>query len=126
MAMKRGLRVLTAAGAALLVSIAATGAAFAEKPGGVFGVHALDSPPSMSLHEEVDAVPARATERKLAEDGARPIIFYNRFRVLLGTPGQGLNDGGQQHYQQLGHGICLVEQIAIGLTAMARIDAKGR
>ena len=77
--MNRGLRVLTAAGAALLVSIAATGAAFAEKPGGVLRVHALDSPPSMSLHEEVDAVPARATERKLAEDGARPIIFYNRF-----------------------------------------------
>jgi peptide/nickel transport system substrate-binding protein len=34
--------------------------AFAQKPGGVLRVHALDSPPSLSMHEEVDAVPARA------------------------------------------------------------------
>jgi peptide/nickel transport system substrate-binding protein len=35
--------------------------AFAQKPGGILRVHAGDSPPSMSMHEEVDAVPARAT-----------------------------------------------------------------
>jgi hypothetical protein len=62
MAMKRGLRVLAAAGSAILATMGATGAAFAQKPGGVLRMHALDSPP-----------------RKLAEDAARPIIFYNRF-----------------------------------------------
>jgi len=32
----------------------------ARELGGILQVHALDSPPSMSMHEEVDAVPARA------------------------------------------------------------------
>jgi peptide/nickel transport system substrate-binding protein len=45
---------------ALLVAISASQAGFAEKPGGVLRVHALDSPPSLSMHEEVDANPARA------------------------------------------------------------------
>src|SRR5438132_203329 len=61
MAMKRGLRVLAAAGAAILATVAATGVAVAQKPGGVLRVHANDSPPSLSMHEESDAVPARAT-----------------------------------------------------------------
>jgi len=34
---------------------------FAQKSGGILRVHAIDSPPSLSMHEEVDAVPARAT-----------------------------------------------------------------
>jgi peptide/nickel transport system substrate-binding protein len=50
-----------AVAAVLLCAITAGGAAFAQKPGGILRVHALDSPPSMSMHEEVDAVPARAT-----------------------------------------------------------------
>src|SRR5271166_5998055 len=58
--MKRDLRSL-AAGTALLVALGAAESAFAQKPGGVLRVHAGDSPPSMSIHEEVDAVPARAT-----------------------------------------------------------------
>ena len=49
-----------AATGALLAAITAAGAAFAQKPGGILRVHALDSPPSLSMHEEVDAVPARA------------------------------------------------------------------
>jgi peptide/nickel transport system substrate-binding protein len=60
MAMKRGLRALAAVGSAMLAAMAATGAVLAQKPGGVLRVHAGDSPPSMSMHEEVDAVPARA------------------------------------------------------------------
>ena len=35
--------------------------ALAQKQGGILRVHALDSPPSLSMHEEADAVPARAT-----------------------------------------------------------------
>ena len=58
--MKRDRRPLAAA-AVLLTAMAVTNAASAQKPGGVLRVHALDSPPSMSMHEEVDAVPARAT-----------------------------------------------------------------
>ena len=58
--MKRALCLLAAAGA-LLTLTAACNAAFAQKPGGILHVHALDSPPSMSMLEEVDAVPTRAT-----------------------------------------------------------------
>jgi hypothetical protein len=61
--------------AGLLLAMCVGQSASAQKSGGILHVHAIDSPPSMSMHEEVDAVPAR----KLAEDGARPIIFYNRF-----------------------------------------------
>ena len=49
-----------AAVSALVIAISGAGTALAQKPGGVLRVHALDSPPSMSMHEEVDAVPARA------------------------------------------------------------------
>jgi len=59
--MTSGLRVLTAAGAALVAAMTAAGAAYAQKSGGVLRVHALDSPPSLSMHEEVYANPARAT-----------------------------------------------------------------
>src|SRR5271169_598434 len=45
----------------LLVALFAADPAFGQKPGGILRVHALDSPPSISMHEEVDAVPARAT-----------------------------------------------------------------
>src|SRR5437870_3190495 len=57
--MNRSLLLLAAAGSLLLAtSIGET--AFAQKPGGVLRVHANDSPPSLSTHEESDAVPARA------------------------------------------------------------------
>jgi len=46
--------------AAALVALAASDMAYAQKSGGILRVHALDSPPSMSMHEEVDAVPTRA------------------------------------------------------------------
>src|SRR5215510_12092124 len=58
--MSRHLRMLTTLGA-LLVAISASQAGFAQNPGGVLRVHALDSPPSLTMHEEVDANPARAT-----------------------------------------------------------------
>src|SRR5713101_6073134 len=48
-----------AAGVLAAISVGAT--AFAQKPGGVLRVHAIDSPPSLSMHEEVDAQPARMT-----------------------------------------------------------------
>jgi peptide/nickel transport system substrate-binding protein len=57
--MKRNLRTLAAAGA-LLIGLSIGEAAFAQQQGGILRVHALDSPPSLSMHEEVDAVPARA------------------------------------------------------------------
>ena len=59
--MEPGLRVLAVAGAALLAAMTVTGAVCAQKSGGILRVHALDSPPSLSMHEEADAVPARAT-----------------------------------------------------------------
>ena len=46
---------------ALLSVIFGSPAALAQKQGGILRVHALDSPPSLSMHEEADAVPARAT-----------------------------------------------------------------
>src|SRR5690349_19336788 len=58
--MRRDPRML-AAGVALLIAIAAADPASAERPGGILRVHALDSPPSLSMHEEVDANPARVT-----------------------------------------------------------------
>src|SRR5260370_5970608 len=57
--MQRSLRILAATGA-LLTAMAAADAGFGQKPGGVLRVHANDSPPSLSMHEESDAVPARA------------------------------------------------------------------
>ena len=44
----------------LLAAIAGGTPALAQKPGGVLRVHAIDSPPSLSMLEEVDANPARA------------------------------------------------------------------
>jgi peptide/nickel transport system substrate-binding protein len=58
--MRRDLRSLCATGL-LLTAVATADTAFAQKPGGILRVHAGDSPPSLSMHEEVDAVPARAT-----------------------------------------------------------------
>src|SRR5260370_33457934 len=57
--MRLDLRMLAATGA-LLLAMSATDPAFAQKPGGVLRVHANDSPPSLAMHEESDAVPARA------------------------------------------------------------------
>ncbi len=57
--MKQHIRRFVAAGG-LLIALSVADAAFAQKPGGILRVHALDSPPSLSMHEEVDAVPARA------------------------------------------------------------------
>ena len=64
--MTRGVRLLTAAGPAMLAAMAATGAAFAQKPGGVLRVHANDSPPSLSTHE-----PDLATGRFWSDDGTQ-------------------------------------------------------
>ncbi len=51
-------------------------------------------------------------ERKLAEDGARPIIFYDR-RASCWQLRQGVDDHGQQHLQRLAHGRRLARQIAV-------------
>jgi peptide/nickel transport system substrate-binding protein len=45
----------------LLAVMCASGPALAQKQGGILHLHAGDSPPSMSMLEEVDAVPARVT-----------------------------------------------------------------
>jgi ABC-type transport system substrate-binding protein len=57
--MYRGLCAFTAA--ALMASAFGIVPSFAQKSGGILRVHAIDSPPSLSMHEEIDAVPARAT-----------------------------------------------------------------
>ena len=49
--MKRDLRVLAAAGS-LSLALAATDAAFAQKPGGILKLGHFDSPASMSMLEE--------------------------------------------------------------------------
>src|SRR5215468_9312977 len=46
---------------ALVASAFGIAPGFAQKSGGILRVHAIDSPPSLSMHEEIDAVPARAT-----------------------------------------------------------------
>jgi hypothetical protein len=46
---------------ALLASPFGAAPGLAQKSVGILRVHALDSPPSLSMHEEIDAVPARAT-----------------------------------------------------------------
>jgi peptide/nickel transport system substrate-binding protein len=58
--MKGKIRAFVASGG-LLIALSAADPALSQKSGGILRVHALDSPPSMSIHEEVDAVPARAT-----------------------------------------------------------------
>ena len=58
--MKRGPRRLAGVGA-VLIALAASDLACAQEAGGTLRVHAIDSPPSMSMLEEVDANPARAT-----------------------------------------------------------------
>jgi hypothetical protein len=49
--MKRDLRVLLAAGAAL-TAMTVAGAALAQKQGGILQMYSPDSPASMSIHEE--------------------------------------------------------------------------
>ena len=56
--MKRGLRVLAAAGS-LSLALSAAGAALGQKTGGILKVGHFDSPASMSTHEE-------STTRQLA------------------------------------------------------------
>jgi len=58
--MRRG-QSLRAGAAGLLIAISIGATALAQKPGGTLRVHALDSRPSLSMHEEVDAQPARMT-----------------------------------------------------------------
>jgi peptide/nickel transport system substrate-binding protein len=57
--MKRNPSTFAAAG--LLMAISANGPVLAQQQGGILRVHAGDSPLSMSMLEEVDAVPARVT-----------------------------------------------------------------
>ena len=44
----------------MAAALSATDGARAQKSGGILRVHLLDSPPNLSMHEEVDANPARA------------------------------------------------------------------
>jgi peptide/nickel transport system substrate-binding protein len=58
--MKRGARAFAAAAVSLPAMFAAD-PGLAQKSGGILRVLAGDSPPSLSMHEESDAIPARAT-----------------------------------------------------------------
>jgi ABC-type oligopeptide transport system substrate-binding subunit len=51
-------------------------------------------------------------ERRLAEDGARPIIFYPRGATYTQTLFQRARNHGQPHLQPLSHGRRLARQIA--------------
>src|SRR5262249_27599832 len=69
----------------------------------------LVSPVSSSMPEGASVSPARkkilwAIERKLAEENARPIIFYNRDGTCEQPLRQGADDHGQQHFQRLAYG----------------------
>jgi peptide/nickel transport system substrate-binding protein len=57
--MTREMRALAIA-TALLAAMSAAGLALAQKTGGVLHVHNLDSPPSLSMHEEAAPESARA------------------------------------------------------------------
>jgi len=58
--MRRG-HSLCAGAAGLLIALSVSATALAQKQGGTLRVHAGDSPPSLSMHEEIDAQPARMT-----------------------------------------------------------------
>ena len=109
--MTRKLRLSAAVGAGLL-ALAIAHAAAAQKQGGILRSYSIDSPASMSIHEEATVFAVRPAmgvfnnlvmydqqvkqnsmqsmqsdqqkrkelvweiERKLAEDGPRPMIFY--------------------------------------------------
>ena len=53
-------------------------------------------------------------ERKLTEDGARPLIYLQPRADLLGPVGQEPDDRDQQHLQRLAHGGCLARPIGSG------------
>jgi peptide/nickel transport system substrate-binding protein len=58
--MRRG-QSLCGGAAGLLIAISIGATALAQKQGGTLRVHAGDSPPRLSMHEEIDALPARMT-----------------------------------------------------------------
>ena len=77
--MKQAHHLLAIAGT-LLVAISATGAAFAQKQGGVLKVYFFDSPASMSIHEETTA----------AGQGPMMAVFNNLVLYKHDVPQSGL------------------------------------
>jgi hypothetical protein len=71
-----------------------------------------------SEEQSIEADPGRrkqlvwAIERKLAEDGARPIIFYSRGGTCWQALCRGADDHGQQPAQRQSHGGRLARPIA--------------
>jgi peptide/nickel transport system substrate-binding protein len=78
--MKRGLRVLAAAGS-LSLALSAADAALAQKTGGILKVGHFDSPASMSMHEESTAAVNRPM--MLLEHSRLPLAWHDQ-RTLLG------------------------------------------
>jgi hypothetical protein len=60
-------------------------------------------------------------ERKLAEDGARPIIFYDRRATCWEPHVKGLTNHGQQHLQRFAYGRRLARQAG---TAAERLSCR--
>ena len=56
--MKRNIRALATSGP-LIAAVLVAGPAFAQKPGGILKIYMLDSPASMSIHEEATVVAQR-------------------------------------------------------------------
>ena len=83
--MRRG-QSLRVSAAGLLIAISVGATALAQKPGGTLRVHALDSPPSLSMHEEVDAQSARMTMPIFNIVGAREQRSRHRKTEHLGGP----------------------------------------
>ena len=91
--MTSGLRGANSGGAALVAAMTAACAAYAQESGGLLRVHALDPPPSLSMHEEVDANPARVmrTRSNCNPTVAKtPLAQSHRLRVARtrGQPAQ--------------------------------------
>ena len=67
----------TAVATALAVVLSSATAA-AQKPGGILKMYSLDSPPSMSIHEETAATAEQASKRTMC----RPTRQWNRGRLI--------------------------------------------
>ena len=61
-------------------------------------------------------------DKKLQEDGARPIIFHERAATCHAAAGQGADDDGQQHLQRLAHGRRLARQIAHAIGTSPKVN----
>ena len=68
---------------------------------------------SMQSDPEKRKKPVWEIKRRLAEDGARPVIFYPRGGTCRQPYVKGADHHGQQHLQWVAHGRRLARQVAV-------------